>query len=207
MRPAWRAIVKTVAVTATLTTLFWFAMAAWWYRSLAPQVSARQEAPRKVELLSTRSEPVRVDESTPLVIPVVGVRRDQLSDTFTQARASGQRSHDAIDIMAQRGTPVVAAAPGRVEKLFLSKDGGNTVYVRSPDGRRIYSYAHLDRYAPELREGMALRQGAPIGAVGSTGNADPAAPHLHFAVWMTAPERKWWEDALALNPYPMLTGS
>ena len=102
--------------------------------------------------------------------------------------------------------PVVAATGGRVEKLFLSKDGGNTVYQRSPDGRRIYYYAHLDAYAQGLREGMMLAQGAPVGTVGSTGNADPSAPHLHFAVWMTSPDHKWWEDAVALNPYPLLTG-
>jgi murein DD-endopeptidase MepM/ murein hydrolase activator NlpD len=101
---------------------------------------------------------------------------------------------------------VIAAAAGRVEKLFLSRDGGNTVYVRSADDRRIYYYAHLDSYAPGLREGMVLDQGDAIGAVGSTGNADPTAPHLHFAVWMTEPSRKWWEQAIALNPFPLLTG-
>jgi murein DD-endopeptidase MepM/ murein hydrolase activator NlpD len=155
--------------------------------------------------MMTREEPRPPASETRLMIPVAGVRRDQLVDTFSQARAQGARHHDAIDIMAPRGTPVIAAAAGRVEKLFLSKDGGNTVYVRSPDGRRIYYYAHLDHYAPALAEGVALPQGAPIGVVGSTGNADPAAPHLHFAVWMTTPERKWWEEAVALNPFPLLT--
>lgn len=140
-----------------------------------------------------------------LEIPVEGIAASQLTDTFRDARAEG-RVHDAIDIMAPRGTPVLAAAAGRVEKLFRSRDGGITVYERSLDGRRIYYYAHLDAYAPGLREGMALRIGQPIGTVGSTGNANPDAPHLHFAILATSPEAKWWDKAEAINPYPLLTG-
>jgi len=135
---------------------------------------------------------------------VAGVSPAQLSDTFSQARAGGARSHDAIDIMAPRGTPVIAVAAGRVEKLLFSPAGGNTAYVRSPDGRTIYYYAHLDEYAPGLAEGQSLQQGSAIGTVGFSGNADPAAPHLHFAVLATAPERKWWDAATAINPYPLL---
>ena len=141
-----------------------------------------------------------------LVIPVQGVRQDQLADTFSDARSENRR-HDAIDIMAPRGTPVIAAAAGRVEKLFLSDAGGTTAYVRSPDGRIVYYYAHLDSYAPGLGEGQQLRPGAPIGTVGSTGNANPDGPHLHFAIMATAPDTPWWDDAGALNPYPLLTGS
>lgn len=143
-------------------------------------------------------------EKADLIIPVAGVRAEDLVDTFTQARANGGRQHDAIDILAPRGSLVIAAASGTVEKLFLSKDGGNTVYIRSPDRSRLYYYAHLDDYAPGLTEGTRISQGALIGTVGSTGNADPAAPHLHFAIWSTTPERKWWEETLALNPYPLL---
>lgn len=139
-----------------------------------------------------------------LLIPVAGVRPEQLVDTFAEARANGARPHDAIDIMAPRGTPVLAAAAGRVEKLFVSRDGGNTIYVRAPDGMRIYYYAHLDSYAPSLAEGIDLRRGELLGTVGSTGNADPLAPHLHFAIWETSPERKWSEPATAINPYPSL---
>lgn len=166
--------------------------------------SDTRPAPR--QLLTARPlDATPTPEGRALIIPVAGVRAKDLSDTFSQARARGARRHDAIDIVAPRGTAVVAAAAGRVEKLFLSRDGGNTVYIRSGDGRRIYYYAHLDRYAPGLREGMSVEQGDAIGTVGSTGNADPATPHLHFAVWMTEPARKWWEQAVALNPFPMLT--
>jgi murein DD-endopeptidase MepM/ murein hydrolase activator NlpD len=140
-----------------------------------------------------------------MIVPVQGVRPDQLTDTFNDARSEG-RLHDAIDIMAPLGTPAIAAAPGKVEKLFLSDAGGNTVYVRSPDRQVIYYYAHLDHYAPGLAEGMQLAKGASVGAVGFTGNANPAAPHLHFAMMTAAPEMKWWEAKQALNPYPLLAG-
>jgi murein DD-endopeptidase MepM/ murein hydrolase activator NlpD len=141
-----------------------------------------------------------------LAIPVAGVKPHQLVDTFTQARAGGARVHDAIDIMAATGTPVVAAAPGKVEKLFYSDGGGGiTAYIRSDDGRWSYYYAHLSAYAPGLREGQRVRRGDPVGYVGVTGNANPAGPHLHFAVNRMNPGEKWWQGT-AINPYPLLAG-
>jgi len=140
-----------------------------------------------------------------LAIPVIGIGPGQLSDTFTQARAGG-RPHDAIDIMAPRGTLVIAAADGTVEKLFFSHGGGGiTVYVRSPDRAWSYYYAHLDRYAPGLAEGQQIRRGDPIGFVGFTGNASPAGPHLHFAINRMAPQDRWWQG-VPINPYPLLAG-
>jgi murein DD-endopeptidase MepM/ murein hydrolase activator NlpD len=142
---------------------------------------------------------------TGLAVPVLGVKREALADTFTQAR-SGGRVHDAIDIMAPHGTPVVAAAPGTVEKLFFSNGGGGiTAYVRSPDGAWTFYYAHLQDYAPGLHEGQPIKQGDPIGHVGSTGNASPEGPHLHFAIHHMAPGEKWY-DGSAVNPYPLLAG-
>jgi murein DD-endopeptidase MepM/ murein hydrolase activator NlpD len=141
-----------------------------------------------------------------LAIPVVGVRPEQLVDTYTQARAGGARVHDAIDIMAPLGTPVIAAAPGRVEKLFFSQGGGGiTAYIRSDDGRWIYYYAHLNAYAPGLREGQRIERGSPIGTVGASGNANPASPHLHFAINRMNPGEKWWQGT-PINPYPLLAG-
>ncbi|WP_283937935.1 M23 family metallopeptidase [Sphingomonas caseinilyticus] len=141
-----------------------------------------------------------------LAIPVAGVKPAQLVDTYTQARAGGARSHDAIDIMAATGTPVVAAAPGKVEKLFFSDGGGGiTAYVRSEDGRWSYYYAHLSAYAPGLHEGQQVRRGDPVGYVGATGNANPAGPHLHFAINRMNPGEKWWQGT-AINPYPLLAG-
>lgn len=155
--------------------------------------------------------PVTVAESvvvgpSGLVIPALGVKPGQLVDTYTRARAGGARTHDAIDIIAPLGTPVVAAAPGRVEKLHFSRGGGgNTVYVRSNDGRWSYYYAHLDSYAPGLREGQQIDRGAAIGRVGVTGNADPSGPHLHFAINRMEPGQRWWQGT-PVNPYPLLAG-
>ena len=141
-----------------------------------------------------------------LAVPVAGVKPGDLVDTFTQARAGGTRIHDAIDIMAATGTPVVAAAPGRVEKLFFSQGGGGiSAYVRSDDGKWSYYYAHLSAYAPGLHEGQRLLRGAHVGYVGYTGNASPDGPHLHFAINAMAPGEKWYQGR-AINPYPLLAG-
>ena len=137
-----------------------------------------------------------------LVIPVAGVKPTQLLDTYTDARGE-TRSHEAIDIMAPRGTPVYAVEDGRVAKLFDSKQGGLTVYQFDPNSELAYYYAHLDSYAPGLVEGKALRQGDLVGTVGSTGNANPDGPHLHFAIFRLGPERKWWKGT-PVNPYPFL---
>lgn len=140
-----------------------------------------------------------------LLVPVQGLAPDQLQDTFTDARSEG-RVHDAIDIMAPAGTPVLAVADGTVEKLFTSERGGLTVYQFEPDGVYCYYYAHLDRYADGLVEKQAVKRGDVIGYVGSTGNASPDAPHLHFEIHRLGPEKQWWKGE-ALNPYPVLRGA
>jgi murein DD-endopeptidase MepM/ murein hydrolase activator NlpD len=140
-----------------------------------------------------------------LAVPVLNVRPSDLTDTFMDERAGGDRMHEAIDIMAPEGTSVVAAAPGTIEKLFVSDAGGNTIYVRSTDKRTIYYYAHLSEYAEGLKEGQRVRRGQRIGTVGSSGNASPEAPHLHFAIMRTTPDADWWEPSNAVNPFPLLT--
>lgn len=137
-----------------------------------------------------------------LEIPVRGVDREDLRDTFSNAR--GSRAHEAIDIMAPRHTPVRAVDGGRIEKLFTSKAGGLTIYQFEPTGTFSYYYAHLDHYASGLREGQPVRRGDVIGYVGSTGNASPDAPHLHFAIFRLTPERQWWKGE-PINPYPVLS--
>jgi murein DD-endopeptidase MepM/ murein hydrolase activator NlpD len=203
---------RIVAFTVLLTSLFWIAFGLW--RLGPPQVAAPLRAVQPTQTATHAVAPaltVRTERPSPtagpggLIIPVAGVQPSQLVDTFEQARAEGRR-HDAIDIMAARGTPVIAAAPGVVEKLFYSKAGGNTVYERSPDRRLIYYYAHLDSYAPGLAEGAVLRAGDAIGKVGSTGDASPDAPHLHFEIQQTSPDRKWYQQTTPLDPYPLLTG-
>ena len=133
--------------------------------------------------------------------PIRGLRIADLRDNFDELH-NGHR-HEAIDIPAPRGTPVRAVVLGTVRKLFLSKPGGNTIYEIDDAGVYCYYYAHLDRYANELREGMHVERGSIIGFVGSTGNADPRTPHLHFAVFRLGPERVWWRGT-AINPYPAL---
>jgi len=160
------------------------------------------EAPVAASSVASSAAP---GSEPPLLIPVIGVSANQLSDTFDQSRAQG-RPHDAIDIMAPRGTRVVAAADGTVAKLFTSVRGGLTVYEFDPTATVEYYYAHLDSYAPGLAEGMVLQRGDPIGFVGSTGDANPAGPHLHFEIAMLGPEKSWWK-ATDINPYPILTGN
>ena len=139
-----------------------------------------------------------------LAMPLPGLQPEQLTDTFTEARGS-DRKHDALDIMAAAGTPVLAVADGHVEKLFTSVQGGLTLYQFEPSGRYAYYYAHLQDYAPGIAEGRQLKRGELIGHVGSTGNANPAAPHLHFAVFVLGPEKQWWKGT-PINPYPLLGG-
>ena len=139
-----------------------------------------------------------------LVVPVEGVHPSQLRDTFDDGRGPGRR-HQAIDIMAPRGTPVVAADDGSVAKISSNRGGGLSAYLLDPSGRIVYYYAHLDGYAPGLREGQHVRRGELIGYVGSTGNAPESAPHLHFAVLLAVGEKRWWGGE-ALNPYAALVG-
>jgi murein DD-endopeptidase MepM/ murein hydrolase activator NlpD len=137
-----------------------------------------------------------------LLIPVAGVPAASLVDTYEQARGQGRR-HDAIDIMAPRGTPVVAVADGVVMKLFQSDRGGITLYELAPDRRTIYYYAHLDRYATGIAEGQPLRRGQVLGYVGNTGDAGPGNYHLHFEVSTTADSKRYW-GGVPQNPYPLL---
>jgi murein DD-endopeptidase MepM/ murein hydrolase activator NlpD len=139
-----------------------------------------------------------------LLVPVQGVTAAQLRDTFNERR-DGLRPHEAIDIAAPVGTPVLAADDGRIAKLFLSKPGGLTVYQFDPTGQFAYYYAHLDRYAPGLAAGQSVRRGTVIGYVGVTGNARPEAPHLHFAIFRLGPQKLWWKGE-AINPFSYLGG-
>lgn len=137
-----------------------------------------------------------------LLVPVEGVAFAQLTDTFDQPRGQ-ERHHEALDIVAPTGTPVRAAGDGRVVKLFNSKPGGITLYQFDPSEKHAYYYAHLQRYADGIKEGQQIKRGDVIGYVGATGNADPNAPHLHFAVVALTAEKQWWKGT-PVNPYPML---
>jgi murein DD-endopeptidase MepM/ murein hydrolase activator NlpD len=197
-------IIATAAISCALTSAFWLAAFNRGHVSEPAPVPAPASSAAPV-VAAPAARPQLVVAPSGLAIPVAGVKPEQLVDTYSAAR-SGGRVHDANDIMAPRGTLVVAAAPGTVEKLFFSRGGGGiTAYVRSPDGQWQYYYAHLDSYAPGLHEGQQVRQGDPIGHVGSTGDASPEAPHLHFAINLMGPGQRWWQGS-PVNPYPLLTG-
>jgi len=137
-----------------------------------------------------------------LIIPVAGVRREQLIDTFSEARSEG-RTHDAIDIPAPSGTPVLATADGEIVRLFQSERGGTTIYQISADRKLVYYYAHLQGYAPNLHDGQYVHQGDVIAYVGDTGNAGTGNFHLHFSIAILSDPKRYWEGT-NINPYPLL---
>jgi murein DD-endopeptidase MepM/ murein hydrolase activator NlpD len=195
----------TFVFTAVVVSAFWI-----WFYNFVPSGEASVvrsgnivavDAPKAAPVVLSQDVQVR---PSGLAIPVAGVKPEQLSDTYDDARGQGRR-HDAIDIMAAEGTPVIAAADGTVEKLFNSVRGGMTIYVRSPDQKWVYYYAHLSAYAPGLHEGQQVKRGQVIAQVGHTGDASGAGPHLHFAVNSMAPGERWWHGT-PINPYPLLAG-
>lgn len=211
---------QVAAVTATLVSAGWIVAGAFVLdREEAAQIEDEIAGKQRPTVARTREAAVedvaiageRRSASTPpeaetatLMIPVLDVAATDLIDTFTDERGGGTRLHEALDIPAAAGASVVAAAPGTVERLFRSDAGGNTVYVRSEDGQTIYYYAHLQEYAPGLNEGQRVRRGQRLGAVGSSGNAERDAPHLHFEIMRTTPDAEWWEPSTSVNPYPLL---
>ncbi|MDG2532770.1 M23 family metallopeptidase [Sphingomonas sp. HITSZ_GF] len=167
------------------------------------RISFEPAAPAAQPILAApqAAAPASANDAVQLIIPVQGVHARQLSDTWGQSRGGGTREHHAIDIMAAKGTPVLAAASGRVEKIFESVNGGHTIYVRTRDGGTIHYYAHLDTYL--VTEKQAVRQGEAIATVGNTGSAAGGAPHLHFEIKLMQPGEGWWQGQ-NINPYPLL---
>ena len=137
------------------------------------------------------------------LIPVEGIEASQLRSTLNEARGGGSRVHQAMDILAPRGTPVYAAVEGRIAKLFTSAAGGLTIYQFDLEERYCYYYAHLDSYASNLTEGQKVTRGQTIGYVGTTGNAPPGTPHLHFAIYKLGADKKWW-DGEPIDPFYVL---
>lgn len=175
-------------------------------RAITPGSAPVDETPLPVGRLRlpVASVPVPPPANLPgeaVIIPVVGVRREALHSMFNEGRVG--HIHHAIDILAPRGTAVVAAVDGQVRKLFSSGPGGLTIYQADTANEKMYYYAHLDRYAASLHEGMTVRRGEVIGYVGTTGNAPPGTPHLHFAIFILAPAKEWWKGE-PVDPYPIL---
>jgi peptidoglycan LD-endopeptidase LytH len=195
----------SAVVTAVIVSAFWI----WFYNNVPTSSPEVARSGNVVAVKPDRAPPVEIAQQVVvgpagLAVPVVGIRADQLTDTFDDARSQGRR-HDAIDIMAPEGAPVIAAADGTIEKLFNSVRGGTTIYERSPDQKWVYYYAHLSAYAPGLHEGQQVKRGQVIGRVGHTGDASAAGPHLHFAINTMGSGERWWQGS-AINPYPLLAG-
>lgn len=158
---------------------------------------------REVRKSADASPALGMTAPAPLIIPVRGITKADLKDTWGQSRGNGLRRHTAIDILAPRGTPALAAVDGTILKLFESRAGGLTLYLADVAGTTLYYYAHLDAYAANIREGMRVRQGDVVGYVGTTGNAPPGTPHLHFGIEQLPPSGEWWKG-VPMNPYPIL---
>ena len=207
-------LLLSLAFLATLGILLGWLSRRRVYRNVPALSSKTQDQSPKTQDQSSNPQDQRPDAPTPqssstptvqpsgLIIPVAGVRADQLVDTFSAARGEG-RVHDAIDIPAPHGTPVLAVANGKILKLFQSQPGGMTIYQLSSDEKFIYYYAHLDRYVENLHEGQMVMQGETIAYVGDTGNAGSGNYHLHFSIAMTSDPKRWWEG-VDINPYPLL---
>lgn len=174
-------------------------------RPISPRVAVVRAEPNAAasgadtDSLATPQE--LADLSARLDVPVQGIVRSELRDTYAETR--GANVHEALDIPAARGTPVLSAADGRLLKLFDSNAGGLMVYATDASERFILLYGHLDRYADGLRDGMRLERGQTIGYVGTTGNASLGTPHLHFGILRGHPQVAWWKG-VPLNPYPLL---
>jgi peptidoglycan LD-endopeptidase LytH len=164
--------------------------------------SAPAAAPPAIAPPTIGADPLEDLRKRHLGLPVQGLTRHDLRDTFEEMRA-GTRRHEALDIVAPRDTPVLAVEDGRVAKLFLSKPGGNTIYQFDPTSTYAYYYAHLARYADGLKDGDRIERGQVIGYVGTSGNAPPDAPHLHFAIFKLTDAKRWWQG-IAIDPYPVL---
>lgn len=167
-------------------------------------VSASPKSRSRAVVALPRS-PVAVSNE-PLIIPVQGVNIDHLKSGFGESRGGGFRVHHALDILAPRGTPVLAAVAGTIRKLFVSAAGGITIYEFDQAQEKCYYYAHLDRYSNLLHEGQVVAQGDVIGYVGTTGNAPANTPHLHFAIMVLPPTKEWWKGE-PIDPYPLLLAS
>jgi len=171
-----------------------------WAGGALHRPAAAEEAVPCVTIPSSATGP-STQPGAALSMPIAGIDPATLKNTFNEIH--GGHPHEALDIMAPRGTPVLAVDHGKIVKLFTSKLGGLTIYQFNDAQTLCYYYAHLDHYAASLEEGQTVHRGDVIGYVGSTGNASPQAPHLHFAVMELGPERQWWKGT-AIDPLPLL---
>lgn len=200
-------VARFVLISLAIIAAAWIALLA-----LLPEASHRSAVDREPPpgAAGAPRQPTAAGEGAAgqgavLAVPIRGVARGQIRDSWGDPRDNGLREHHGTDVMAPANTPVLAAAPGTVEKLWTSAAGGTTVYVRSPARNWSYYYAHLSGYAPGLHEGQGIRTGDVLGFVGDTGNAGAGNFHLHFGLTHTTPDQHWYEGT-DVDPYPYLAG-
>ena len=194
----WTIVILTALISSAVTSAFWLVAF-----NRGPVATAPEPRQTEAQTAPTKAE-LEIGPSG-LAIPVAGIKPEALANTYKAAR-SGGRIHNAIDIMAPHGTPVVAADAGRILRLSTSALGGITIYATDPEERFVYYYAHLQGYREGLAAGTQVARGDTLGYVGSTGNASPSAPHLHFQVMRMPDDRRYWGGE-PINPFPALAGS
>jgi len=172
-----------------------------------PPATTRASTPQGQPALSipaaAPTDATAVAHLNSLLFPVPSVDSTRLDDSFDEPRDGGVRRHNAIDIMAPRGAPVLAVQDGRILRAVKNSKGGLTIYATDLDEQFVYYYAHLDRYHPDIYDGKPVMRGDTLGFVGTTGNAPPSTPHLHFQVMRMPPDKRYW-DGEPINPYPLL---
>ncbi len=194
-------IARFVLISLAIIAAAWIALLA-----VLPEASRRSGANFTPAPRGSAASPSQASAAgAVLAVPISGIGRGQIRDSWGDPRDNGLREHHGTDVMAPANTAVLAAAPGTVEKLWSSAAGGTTVYVRAPARNWTYYYAHLSGYAPGLHEGQTIRTGDVLGYVGDTGNAGAGNFHLHFGLTHTTPDQHWYEG-VDVDPYPYLAG-
>jgi hypothetical protein len=156
-----------------------------------PKSATARVGPKDVDLSELLAEN--------FLIPVSGVDRDRLRDSFLESRGQYAR-HLAIDIGAPRGTPILATNDGEIVRLSRERRGGITIYQKDSSGRYLFFYCHLSRYAGGLSAGQKVSKGDVIGYVGATGHVI-GGPHLHFSITRLPEDDDNLREGLAINPY------
>jgi peptidoglycan LD-endopeptidase LytH len=167
-----------------------------------PVTAPDPEPPRTEDVPTMAANPIADLRQRDLMLPVLGIKKEDLRSNFDEPRG-GSRRHEAIDILAPRNTPIFAVEDGKIARLFLSAGGGITIYQYDPSEKYVYYYAHLEKYAPDLKEGDRVKRGDVIGYVGTTGNAPRNTPHLHFAIFKMTDDKRWWQGT-PIDPYSVL---
>jgi murein DD-endopeptidase MepM/ murein hydrolase activator NlpD len=170
----------------------------------APAESRPNDAAARPAFTSVPGDPIPALRARDLRLPIDGAAVERMKGQFAERREGGEREHEAVDVLAPRNTPIHAVDDGTIAKLFHSKAGGTTIYQFDPDARFCYYYAHLERYAEGLHDGQSISRGEIIGYVGTSGNAPPDTPHLHFAIFELTADRHWWEGT-PLDPYAVFS--